>query len=387
MKQLQLCACLAVLTLAPGASGQPQTNMSGVLLSKDYLGVYRLGPSGPIQRLVGTDIHAAAVAANGTAAGFRASDREQTGPLFLVRGATRTELPHSSGGVGCVAFSADRSLVAYVSGRPTLTKPSSGLDYFRLDGTLWLAEVAHPEHARAIDAGTFATSECPLPAPTGARFAYFLRTASGDSGLRLYRNGGVGTIADDPSPVPSTHDRSFAWAPNGTLGFTRGDDLWIGHNRIAENLATTLAARANSQHARAIDFSANGRFVAVSLGNKTGIFQLNGQLVRVVNGHLIEWSGSQGVLTIGLTKKFQVGFSRFPLRGPSRLLAYYFKLPAVSDPAGAWFAYPEARRSQLVFRRANGSLLRVAQFKFGSVAIPLAAVAPSGRLSVPAGSY
>jgi hypothetical protein len=37
-----------------------------------------------------------------------------------------------------------------------LTEPTPGLSYFRIYGTLWLADVAHPEEARAIDSGTFA---------------------------------------------------------------------------------------------------------------------------------------------------------------------------------------------------------------------------------------
>jgi hypothetical protein len=159
------------LALAPGAGGQPETPVPGLLLSKAFVGVYRLGPSGPIQRLVGTDIRPLAVAADGTAAAVQASDRGQNGPLFIAHGRTRIELPHSSDGVRCAALSGDGSLVAYVSGKAVLTEPSPGLVYFRVDGTLWLADVAHPEQARAIDSGTFAVSECPLPAPTGQRFA------------------------------------------------------------------------------------------------------------------------------------------------------------------------------------------------------------------------
>jgi hypothetical protein len=380
-----LCASLAVLALAAGASGQPQATSPGVLLSKHWLGVYRLVPSGAIQRLVGTDIRPLAVSADGDAAGVRASDKQQNGPLFIARGPTRVELPHSSGGVWCVAFSADGSLVTYISGKAVLTEPSPQLFYFRIAGTLWLADVAHPQEARAIDTGAFTLSECPLPAPTGQRFAYFVQTSSGDWELRLYRNGAVETIADDPAPVPSNHDRSYAWAPNGTLGFTRGDDLWAGRRRIATNLTTTLAPRTNIRYAKAIDFSSDGRLLAVSVGDKTGIFRLSGRFVRVVPGHLIDWSGSKGVLTIGATKQAVIVFRRFPLRGPGRVLAHFFKLPAVSVPTGAWFAYPVAQTSRFVFRRADGSLLR--NVYLGFIGVPLAATDRSGRLSVPAGSY
>jgi hypothetical protein len=370
VSRLALCASLAVLALAPSASGQPQAPPAGVLLSNGFLGVYRLGPTGGIHKLIGRDVRPLAIAADGTAAGVRASDRDQSGPLFLARGTSRVELPHSTGGVACVAFSADGSFVAYVSGKTLLTKPSPDLSYFRIDGTLWLAAVAHPDQARAVDTGTFAVSECPLAAPTGQRLAYFIRTASGDWELRLYRDGGVATVVDDPSPVPSNHDRSFAWAPNGTLGFIWSDDLWAGGRRIATNLTATLAPRPS--YGKAIDFSSNGRLLAVSVGNKTGIFGMSGRLVRVVPGHLIDWSGSQGVLTIGVTKKFQIAFYRFPLRGAGRVLAYYFKLPAVSDPAGAWFAYSIAVCGQaapcaagrFVFRRADGSLLRTVPLRF-----------------------
>jgi hypothetical protein len=385
VSKLALSASLAVLALAPGASGQLQTASPGVLLSKRWLGVYRLGPTGGIRQLVGTDIRPLAVNALGTAVGVRAADKAQNGPLFLARGATRTELPHSSGGVSCVALSADGSLITYVSGKPMLTEPTTGVFYFRIDGTLWLADVAHPQEARVIDAGTFATSECPLPAPTGQRFAYFVQTSSGDWQLHLYRDGGVATIADDPAPVPSNHDRSFAWAPNGTLGFIRGDDLWAGQRRIATNLTATLAPRSNIRYGKEIDFSSDGRLIAVSFGNKTGIFRLSGQLVRIVPGLLIDWSGSQGVLTIGVTRQTIIVFRRFPLHGPGRILARFFKLPAVSAPTGAWFAYPVAQSGRFVFRRPDGSLLR--NVYLGFIGVPLAATDRSGRLSVPAGSY
>ncbi len=384
MRRPALCLCLAVLALAAGASGQPQATAPGVLFSKWYLGVYRVGTSGALQRLVGRDIHPLAVAANGTAAGIRGSDRNQNGPLFLARGATRAELPHSTGGVWCAAFSADGTLVAYVSGKVVLTQPSPDLTYFRIDGTLWLADVAHPDEARAIDSGTFATSECPLPAPTGRRFAYVIRTAPDVWELRLW-NGAAATIADEQTPVPSNHDRSFAWAPNGKLGFLRGDELWAGGRRIATNLKAKLAPPPKNRYGKEIDFSSDGRLLAVSVGNKTGIFRLSGQLIRVVPGHLIDWSGSQGVLTIGDTKHAIIVLRRFPLDGPSRVMARFFKMPLVSDPAGRWFAYPVAQTGQFVFRGADGSVIRTILLR--SIGVPIAAVDRSGRLSVPAGSY
>jgi hypothetical protein len=224
-----------------------------------------------------------------------------------------------------------------------------------------------------------------LPAPTGRRFAYFARDSSGDWVLRLYRDGGSVTIADDPAPVPSNHDRSFAWALNGTLGFVRGNDFWADRRRIATNLTTRLAPRPRTEYAKAIDFSSDGRLIAVSFGNRTGVFRLSGQLARVVPGHLLEWSGSRGVLTIGATKQAIVVLRRFPLRGPRRVLARHFKLPAVSVPTGAWFAYPIAQSGRFVFRRADGSLLRNVELRF--IGVPLAAADRSGRVSLPAGSY
>jgi hypothetical protein len=121
------------------------------------------------------------------------------------------------------------------------------------------------------------------------------------------------------------------------------------------------------------------------VGTKTGIFRLNGHLVRDVAGHLIDWSGSEGVLTIGETKQAVIAFYRFPLRGPGRVLAYHFKLTAVCDPAGAWFGYPVAQSGRFVFRRADGSMLRTVRLR--SIGVPLAAIDRSGRLTLPAGSY
>jgi hypothetical protein len=306
--------------------------------------------------------------------------------LILARGKSRDELPHSSSGVGCVAFSADGSLIAYVSGEPTLTHASSGIQYFRIEGTLWLADVAHPEQARAIETGAFATSECPLPSPSGRKFAYFVQKAPDAWELHVYREGGVSTVAHDPVPVPSNHDRSFAWSPKGgTLAFIRGDDLLTRQGRVSQGLTKLLAPRSDARYARALDFSSDGRLLAVSFGFRTGLFRLNGRLVRVVFGHLREWSGSRGVLTEGLDTHFAPTLFRFPLHGPRRSIARHFKLPVVSDPAGAWFAYPEPGPRQLVFRRANGSVLRRIQLNF--MPAPLAATDRSGRLSLPAGSY
>jgi hypothetical protein len=305
--------------------------------------------------------------------------------LFLARGGTRVALPNSSGGLWCAAFSADGSLVSYITGKVVLAQPSPDVAYFRIEGTLWVADVADPDKARAIDSGIFATSECPLPAPSGRRFAYVIRTAPDVWQLRLYRNGGIATIADEQTPVPSNHDRSFAWAPNGTLGFIRGDELWAGGRRIATRLAARLVPPPKIRYSKEIDFSSDGRLVAVSLGNKTGIFRLNGTLVRDVPGHVIKWSGSRGVLTIGDNRRAIIVLRRFPLAGSGRIIARFFKLPLVSDPAGRWFAYPLAQTGQFVFRRADGSLLRTVRLR--SIGVPLAAVDRSGRVSTPAGTY
>jgi hypothetical protein len=150
-------------------------------------------------------------------------------------------------------------------------------------------------------------------------------------------------------------------------------------------LVRKLATTPKAGHAEALDFSSDGRLIAVCLGQKTAIFRLNGGLVRVVHGHLIDWSGSQGVLTIGANKQFVIALYRYPLRGPAHVLAYHFKLPAVSDPAGAWFAYPLAQSGQFVFRRADGSLLK-SSASIPSVRRSQQSPAP-GVLSVPAGSY
>lgn len=385
-----LAASVAVLAGAPGAGGMLQVRGPGVLASNltsgPGVGLYRIAPGGGVHAIGGLDLMPSAVAPTGAVAGFRAVDRDGTQGLILVRGKSRLELPHSSSGVGCVAFSADGSLIAYVSGEPAFTHTSSGIGYFRVEGTLWLADVAHPEQARAIESGAFATSECPLPSPSGRKFAYFVQKTPDAWQLHVYRDGGVSTVADDPVPVPSNHDRSFAWSPNGgTLAFIRGDDLFTRHGRVSQGLTKLLAPRPNIRYARALDFSSDGRLLAVSLGHRTGIFRLNGRLVRVVFGHLREWSGSRGVLTEGVDAHFVPTLFRFPLRGPRRTIARYFKLPVVADPAGGWFAYPEPERRQLVFRRADGSLLRRIQLNFTPA--PLAATDRSGRLSLPAGSY
>jgi WD40-like Beta Propeller Repeat len=386
-----LAAAFAVLAGAAGAGGIPQALGPGILVSNltsaPGVGVYRITPGGGVHQIVGLDLIPRAAAPTGAAAGFRAGDRDGKQGLILARRKIQVQLPHSSSGVGCVAFSADGSLIAYVSGEPTLTHASSGIQYFRIEGTLWLADVSNPEEARAIETGAFATSECPLPSPSGQKFAYFVQKAPDVAWeLHVYRDGQVSTIADDPVPVPSNHDRSFAWSPNGeTLAFIRGDDLFTRQGHVSGGLTKLLAPRSDTRYARALDFSSDGRLLAVSFGFRTGIFRLNGRLVRVVFGHLREWSGSRGVLTEGLDSHFAPTLFRFPLRGPRRSIARHFKLAVVSDPAGAWFAYPESRGRQLVFRRADGSLLRRIQLSFTPA--PLAATDRLGRLSLPAGSY
>jgi hypothetical protein len=385
-----LAAWLAVMAMGTTAAGALQALGPAVLLSNltsgPGVGLYRIAPSGGIRRIVELGLMPSAVAPTGAVAGFRAGDRAGTQGLILARGKSRVELPHSRGGLGCVAFSGDGSLIVYVSGKPTLTHTASGIDYFRIEGTLWLADVAHPEQARAIESGAFATSECPLPSSSGRKFAYFVQKTPDAWELHVYRDGGISAVADDPVPVPSNHDRSFAWSPNGeTLAFIRGDDLFTRHGRISQALTKMLAPRSGTRYARALDYSCDGRLLAVSLGQRTGIFRLNGHLVRVVFGHLREWSGSRGVLTEGLDTHFVPTLFRYPLRGPRRSIAGHFKLPVVADPAGAWFAYPEAGRRQLIFRRADGSLLRSVQLNFAPA--PLAAIDRSGRINLPAGSY
>ena len=382
---------LAALVIAGGSSARPVLVGPSVLVSSAPTsrahpglptGLFRVTPRGKVQALLAGDVSPVSVAATGAAVGYPPDPRARH--LVLAASASRTVLPHAEAGGGCAALSPDGSLVAYVTGTSSYVQPSRHLLYTRIQGTLWVAETANLDRLRAVQAGSFATSECPQWSPTGNRLAYFAQQAEPVWALTVYDHGAVHVVANVRTPVPSAHDRSFAWSREGRLAYMRGRDLFVGTRRLGRQILNRLSPRATTEYNRALAVSPNGRLVAASFGFRTGIFRLDGTVARITSGHLRDWSGNAGVLTNGLDGLIPTLF-RVPVRGRVVALARHFKTPVVADPGGAWFAYALVAKKQLVFRRPNGSLLRTVRLAF--VPEVVAAAGKGGRINYPHGSY
>ncbi len=303
---------------------------------------------------------------------------------MLAENASRTVLPHAEAGGGCAAISPDGSLVAYVTGTSSYVQPSRHLLYTRIQGTLWVADAAHLERVRAVEAGAFAVSECPQWSPAGNRLAYFARRSEPAWELTVYDHGVMHVVATVRTPVPSAHDRSFTWSRDGQLAYMRGRDVFVGSRRVGRQILNRLSPRATTEYNRAIAISPNGRLVSASLGFRTGISRLDGRVARIASGHLRDWSGNAGVLTNGLNGLIPTLF-HVPIHGRVVALASHFKTPVVADPGGAWFAYALVAKKRLVFRRPDGSLLRTVRLSF--VPDVIAAAGKGGRVNYPHGSY
>ena len=383
---------LVALVVAAGSDARPALLGPGLLFSNGgtdvrrapirATGLYRLTPGGSVRAVLDDNVSPASIAATGETIGYAADPND--GRLYLVEGNRRVVLPHTEGMGWCPAISADGSSVAYVTGSGRYVQPSRHLLYTRIEGTLWVAATGSLEQARAVAVGAFAASECPQWSPAGNRLAYFVDRGVAGWELNVYRDGTVRAVETEETPVPSAHDRSFAWSRDGRLAFLRGRELYVGARRIGRRLLDRLAPRVTTVHNHAIAVSPSGRLVAASLGDRTGIFRIDGAVVRVTAGHLREWSGNRAVLT-NPVDRLTPTLAWVPLRGSIRVLARHFKTPVVGDPGGAWFAYKATGTRQLVFRRADGSLLRTARLRF----IPrvLEAVGADDRVREPPGSY
>jgi hypothetical protein len=381
---------LAALVIVSGSSARALVGPS-VLVSRlpasrtspgRFIGLFRVTPQGKVQKLLAGDVAPVSLAATGAAVGYPADPHQNR--LLLAVGGNRAVLPHSESGGWCAAMSPDGSLVAWVNGMSTYVRPNRHLLYTRVEGTLWVAETAHLDRAQAVEDGAFTLSECPLWSPNGNKLAYFVQQAVPAWALSIYDHGAVHLIATVQTPVPSAHDRSFAWSRDGRLAYMRRRDIFVGTRRVGWQILNRLSPRATSEYNRAIAVSPNGRLIAASFGFRTGIFRLNGGVARVTFGHLRDWSGNAGVLTNGLSGLTPTLF-RVPVRGRVVPLATHFKTPVVADPGGAWFAYEPAAKKELVFRRSDGTLLRTV--RLGFIPSVIAAAGKGGRVNYPHGSY
>ena len=337
---------------------------------------------GHFQTLLAGDVSPVSVAATGAAVGYPPDPHSRH--LVLAASASRTVLPHAEAGGGCAALSPDGSLVAYVTGTSSYVQPSRHLLYTRIQGTLWVAETANLDRLRAVQAGSFATSECPQWSPTGNRLAYFAQQAAPVWALTVYDHGAVHVVANVRTPVPSAHDRSFAWSREGRLAYMRGRDLFVGTRRLGRQILNRLSPRATTEYNRALELqpnNASAREACAAVYRRRGEwersladFQRAQELdpLRVAN-----WLAIHGHLAATLF--------RVPVRGRVVALARHFKTPVVADPGGAWFAYAPVAKKQLVFRRPDGSLLRTVRLAF--VPEVVAAAGKGGRINYPHGSY
>ena len=382
---------LAALVIVSGSSARPALVGPSVLVSRlpavrtspgRFTGLYQVTPLGKVQTLLAGDVAPVSVAATGAAVGYP-NDPHQ-GRLLLAVGRNRAVLPHSESGGWCAAMSPDGSLVAWVTGTSSYVRPSRHLLYTRVEGTLWVAETAHLDRAQAVEDGAFTLSECPLWSPSGNKLAYFVQQAVPAWALSVYDHGAVHLVATVQTPVPSAHDRSFAWSRDGRLAYMGRRDLFVGTRQVGRQILNRVSPRGTSEYNRAIAVSPSGRLVAASFGFRTGIFRLDGSVARVAFGHLRDWSGNTSVLTNGLSGLTPTLF-RVPIRGRVVPLASHFKTPVVSDPSGGWFAYEPAAMKKLVFRRSDGTLLRTVRLWF--IPSVIAAAGKGGRVNYPHGSY
>jgi hypothetical protein len=202
------------------------------------------------------------------------------------------------------------------------------------------------------------------------------------------------TVAHITTLTPSTHFRTFAWSGDLVLFFIDGLDLYrvdrgAAAVRIGRSILQQVDARRSptkSLSARTLAIDPSDRLLAISIGDSTGVFRRNGTLVRLASGHLMGWSGVAGVLTEGFKGNTPTLY-RYPLKqsGKGTVVQTFFKLTVVTDPAGRWFAYPQPISHELVFRTADGKVLRRYRPTFEPVV--LAAVSASGRIAGPTGSY
>src|SRR5437763_783537 len=221
--------------MAGGSSARPVLVGPSVLVSSAPTsrahpglptGLFRVTPRGKVQALLAGDVSPVSVAATGAAVGYPPDPR--AGPLVLAASASRTVLPHAEAGGGCAALSPDGSLVAYVTGTSSYVQPSRHLLYTRIQGTLWVAETANLDRLRAVQAGSFATSECPQWSPTGNRLAYFAPQAEPVWALTVYDHGAL-PVGADPGGA------WFGYAPvaKKQLVFRRPDGSLLRTVRLA----------------------------------------------------------------------------------------------------------------------------------------------------------
>jgi hypothetical protein len=287
--------------------------------------------------------------------------------------------------------------LTYVTGRWLIYAhlPRDQAAWGRL-GAVWVVRASAPRHPLRIATGLSAAGDCPAWSTSGSTLAYLIRPdpQNGPWKLDVHHGELSSTIATLGSAVPAMDYDTFDWAPNKhELVFVDGTSVYrydgvgaklLGSARSldpVESLSRSRGYEVDDVHVR---FSPDGRFIAAGITGATGILRRDGTLFQNFVGGFDGWAGNSGVLTLaaeatGITLRLR------PLDGgPSQVIAKYFKNQVATDPRGRWFAYFDAHRSQFVFRRPDGTVMRRRTLP---LTFPVAAVSADGRSSPPAGGY
>jgi site-specific DNA recombinase len=393
---------LAAATVAvPGSQATPTGLREGLIVtgtaSPTRSGAWLVPRMGAPQIVAKVTWRPLAVSRDGRVAATRAT-RGSNQPLVILGRKTVIRVPGSKG-AACVSWSSSGRRLAYVTGEWAWYEHLAGTAAGGWIGSLWILDTSTRAAPRQVASGLFADTECPQWAPRSETLAYMVGTVDGTRtwSMRREASGASRIIATLDTPVPSSVYRTFAWMPRSDELLLLADDGITSHSTGASRVVVPpsaldqIAAAASTadvwKYQRILSVSPNGRLLAASIQGATGILSSSGELLRVCDGHLMGWSGNDGILTEVLAPMPSLALCRLPTATKLTVLAHFFKLTVVSDPAGRWFAYPDPHGVYVLFRGPDGSLLRRVHLRTPLYFNALAAVGRDGRIAGPAGTY
>jgi hypothetical protein len=302
------------------------------------------------------------------------------------------------GGASCVSWSADGTALTYITGEWVIyAHLPRGQGAWGRIGTVWTVRASAPRRPVRIATGLSAVGDCPAWSTSGRTLAYLIRPnpQSGPWTLNAY-GGSSSLIAALASAVPAIDHETFDWAPDKPeLVFVDGTSIYsydgaatklLGEPGSLEPVRALSNSRGFDVSDAHVRFSPNGRFIAAGITGATGVFGRDGTRLQVFVGGFDGWAGNSGVLTLAAEPTAIILRLR-PLDGrSSQVIAKYFKNQVATDPRGRWFAYFDAHRSALVFRRPDGTVTRLRRFLHIYPQL-VAALSSDGRPAPPVGVY
>jgi hypothetical protein len=395
-------AGLLAVAAAAGSGASARRLSAGVLYTLappptqagNETGLFLLTPNGKVTRLLSRRWHPWARSRTGVVAASRA--RFRAGALWLVARHRAVRIPGSAG-ASCVSWSADGNRLTYVTGKWVIYAhlPRDQAAWGRV-GAVWVVRASAPRRPLRIAAGLSAAGGCPAWSASGATLAYLVRSdpETGPWTLNVFSGGSSSRITTLATGVPTIDYEPFDWAPDSPeLVFVDGTSVYRYDGATTKLLgsAGSLDAVRSLSRSRGYDvddvhvrFSPDGRFIAAGVTGATGVLRRDGTLFRNVIGGFDGWAGSTGVLTLA-AEPAGIILRLHPLDGSaSPVIAKHFKNQVATDPRGRWFAYFDFGRSELVFRRTEGTVLRR---RSSPLSFLVAAVSADGRSTPPAGGY